>query len=356
MLPVTIAPPQSDAGLTLFPLIAAEPATAEPATADYDLLPDALDAGTLVITEVSEAGSVPELLATNHGLRDVLLLDGMQLIGAKQNRTVGRTLLLAAGTVTRIPVSCMEQGRWRFAAPAMKSGLDHSPAKVRRRTRVVEASGAPHPQDDIARHLADLLARRPAPGGGPTPPAGPTPAELLARAQGEVWDAVRESSVRFDAPSPTGALDDVYQAVRPRLEDLAARFPALPGQVGFVAFLGGDPVGAEILDSPAAYAGLHDRLVRGYLFEALELGTTTNGATPDRAHAFLDDIATVERRPLPTVGRGEYRALVRGAAGDATGDATGAATGTAAGALAGALVGGELEVDGRVVHLSAFPG
>jgi hypothetical protein len=304
MLPVTIAPPQNGAGLTLFPLIAAEPVAP-----DYDLLPDALDAGTLVITEVSEAGSVPELLATNHGPRDVLILDGMQLIGAKQNRTVGRTILLAAGTVTRIPVSCMEQGRWRFAAPAMKSGLDHSPAKVRRRTRAVEVSGAPHAPDDIARHfrdLADLLARRPAPAAGPDQPAGPAPAELLARAQGEVWDAIRESSVRFGAPSPTGALDDVYQAARPRLEDLAARFPALDGQVGFVAFLGGDPVGADLLDSPAAYASLHDRLVRGYLFEALEAGTTTDGASPDRAHAFLDDIATAERRPLPTVGRGEY--------------------------------------------------
>jgi hypothetical protein len=48
MLPVTIAAPQSAGGLTLFPLLGAEPTSAE-----YDLLPDALDAGTVVITEVS---------------------------------------------------------------------------------------------------------------------------------------------------------------------------------------------------------------------------------------------------------------------------------------------------------------
>jgi hypothetical protein len=305
MLPVTIAAPQSAGGLTLFPLLGAE-ATG----ADYDLLPDALDAGTVVITEVSEAGSVPELLATNQGLRDVLMLDGMQLIGAKQNRTVSRTILLAAGTTTRIPVSCMEQGRWRPTTPGMRSGMYHSPAKVRRRTRAVESSHADR---------------------GPAEAKPRSPAELLSMAQGPVWDAIHESSCKLGAYSRTGALDDVYDATRPRLEQLAATFPPVDGQVGFIAFLGGTPAGADLLNSPAAYARLHDRLVRGYLFDALEEGEAGDGATPELARSFLDHAATLERQPLPTVGRGEYRAL------------------------AGVMVGGELELDGVVVHLSAFP-
>jgi hypothetical protein len=305
MLPVTIAPPQSAAGLTLFPLLGAGPTSME-----YDLLPDALDSGTVVITEVSEAGSVPELLATNHGPRDVLMLDGMQLIGAKQNRTVSRTILLAAGTTTRIPVSCMEQGRWRSMSPVMLSGLYHSPSKVRRRTRTVESSQAGHGHDG-----AELRS----------------PAELLSMAQGAVWHAIHESSSKLGTYSRTGALDDVYDATRPRLEQLAASFPPVDGQVGFIAFLGGTPAGADLLNSPAAYARLHDRLVRGYLFDALEVGMAGDGATPELARSFLDQAATLERRPLPTVGRGEYRAL------------------------AGAMVGGELDLDGVVVHLSAFP-
>lgn len=306
MLPVTIAPPQNGAGLTLFPLVATEPGDAA-----YDLLPDALDAGTLVITEVDEGGIVPELMASNHGARDVLLLDGMQLIGAKQNRTVGRTILLGAGTKTRIPVSCMEQGRWRYAAPAMKSGLYHSPARVRRQTRTVESAEAASPD----------AAAEPR-----------SPSELLSMAQGPVWDAIRESGVNHSAHSETGALNDIYDAAGPRLEDLLASFPALEGQVGFVAFLGGAPVGADVLDDPAAYARVHDRLVRAHIFEALEAGMDSDGATPELAWSFLEGVTTGERRPLPTVGRGTYRSL------------------------AGAVVGGELELDdGRVVHLSAFP-
>jgi hypothetical protein len=319
MLPVTIAAPQSAGGLTLFPLLATGPATRA-----HDLLPDALEAGTVVITEVSDDGSVPELTATNHGPRDVLILDGMQLIGAKQNRTVGRTVLLAAGTTTRIPVSCMEQGRWRHRSAAMRNGLDHSSPKVRRRTRAVESEQAdPELDRDGAR----------------------APTELLSMAQGQVWAAIRESSANLGAPSETGALDDVFHAARPRLETLAASFPLQEGQVGFVAFLDGSAVGADAVNDHAAYARLHDRLLRGYLLDALEAGAAgaagagrTDGATDgangglstESAHSFLDAAAVVERRPLPTVGRGEYRAL------------------------AGAIVGGELEVDGDVLHLSAF--
>jgi hypothetical protein len=305
MLPVTIAPPQSGAGLTLFPLVATEPGDA-----GYDLLPDALEAGTLVITEVGEDGSVPELVAINRGGRDVLVLDGMQLIGAKQNRTVGRTILLGAATETRIPVSCMEQGRWRYAARSMKSGLYHSSAKVRKRARAVESAEAVSPD----------AASDPR-----------SPSELLSRAQGQVWEAIRDSGDKHRAYSATGALNDIYDAAGPRMEAITAAFPALDGQVGFVAFLAGAPVGADVLDSPGTYARLHDRLVRAYIFEALEAQVESKGATPDLARSFLEGVTTGDRRPLPTVGRGTYRSLV------------------------GTVVGGELELDGKVVHLSAFP-
>ncbi len=305
MLPVTIAAPQSAGGLTLFPLLGAEPAESS-----YDLLPDAIDVGTVTITEVSESGAVPELLAANTGHRDVLVLDGMQLIGAKQNRTVSRTILLPAGTKTRIPVSCMEQGRWRHTSTTMHSRPDHSPSKVRRRTRAVEASQA----GDAAAH-PDLRS----------------PSGLLAMAQGGVWEAIRESSSKLGYHSPTDALDDAYDSARPRLEELAGRFRPVEGQVGFVAFLGRQPAGADILDSPAAWARLHDGLVRGYVFDALELAPSTTGVTAEHACAFLDGLAAAERRPLPTVGRGEYRAL------------------------AGGIIGGELFAYGRAVHMSAFP-
>ena len=86
------------------------------------------------VTEVSEAGSVPFLTVANGADRPLLLLDGEELIGAKQNRILNTTVLVAARTEATIPVSCVEQGRWgyhgRQFAPAT---LPSSPPCARRR-------------------------------------------------------------------------------------------------------------------------------------------------------------------------------------------------------------------------------
>ncbi|MBT8446990.1 MAG: hypothetical protein KJO38_07570, partial [Gammaproteobacteria bacterium] len=80
---------------------------------DYLLLGDAVENGWARVQEVSDSGNVPELRVENKADRPVLIMDGEQLIGAKQNRVANLTLLLPAGKTTVIPVSCVEQGRWR---------------------------------------------------------------------------------------------------------------------------------------------------------------------------------------------------------------------------------------------------
>jgi hypothetical protein len=64
--------------------------------APYDTLDAALGRGTLHITEVSESGSVPEIKVLNRGRQPVLIIDGEELVGAKQNRTVNLSILVRA--------------------------------------------------------------------------------------------------------------------------------------------------------------------------------------------------------------------------------------------------------------------
>ena len=63
--------------------------------AEYVTLEEALPLGFRV-TEVDASGSVPELLATNPLDASVLLYDGEELLGAKQNRILNVTVLVAA--------------------------------------------------------------------------------------------------------------------------------------------------------------------------------------------------------------------------------------------------------------------
>ena len=99
---------RSVAGLTVFPLLR-QPAP-EPW---YDTLTEAVGAHMAHVTEVSDAGRVPELQVVNDSPRHVLIVDGEELVGAKQNRIVNLTILVPPKTSLTIPVSCVEAGRWR---------------------------------------------------------------------------------------------------------------------------------------------------------------------------------------------------------------------------------------------------
>src|SRR2546423_200213 len=78
---------------------------------EYVTLEEALPLG-FRITEIDAAGSVPELIAANPLDSPVLLYDGEELLGAKQNRILNITVLVDAKSETCMPVSCVEQGRW----------------------------------------------------------------------------------------------------------------------------------------------------------------------------------------------------------------------------------------------------
>jgi hypothetical protein len=79
---------------------------------EYMLLDEALGAGLVEVTEVDNQGTVPNLKVHNKSPRMVLILDGEELVGAKQNRIVNTTILVAGNATVVIPVSCVEQGRW----------------------------------------------------------------------------------------------------------------------------------------------------------------------------------------------------------------------------------------------------
>ena len=97
---------QSHGNLAVFPLLS----DAEVSLA-YLVLDEALQKEAIEVAEVDESGEVSKLKVINRSDLPVLILDGEELVGAKQNRIVNTTFLIAAGSVTIIPVSCVEQGR-----------------------------------------------------------------------------------------------------------------------------------------------------------------------------------------------------------------------------------------------------
>ena len=299
---LTLGEPRLSGALGVIPLIerAPEGADAPDELGAYCLFPDALRAGTIAISEVSDAGSVPELSATNSGDLDVLLVDGEELLGAKQNRMVNLSILVPARRSIRIPVSCVERGRWQRRSATFAE----SPSTVHAQVRAAKA-----------RQVSASLRH------------GARRAD-----QGAVWAEVDRKAAAMRVHSPTDALSDVHARYADRTDDAVAALGALPEQVGAVFTIGDMVAGAELFDRPRTFAAYLPKLVRGYALDALEFGgQSTEGPSARSASAFLQALAGVEQQRYPAIGTGE----------DARFDA-------------GAVTGGALVAWGRIVHLTAM--
>ena len=114
--------PQVHANFALFPLVG------DGAGVEYMLLDEALERGLARVTEVSAEGRVLELAFENASGEKILLVDGDELVGAKQNRILNLTILVGAGRRVVIPVSCVEQGRWHYATDDFRAARRSSVA------------------------------------------------------------------------------------------------------------------------------------------------------------------------------------------------------------------------------------
>ncbi|MEI6451219.1 MAG: DUF6569 family protein [Actinomycetes bacterium] len=237
----------------------------------YITLRQALAEGRAQITEVSEGGSVPELRVVNKGDARILVLDGEELRGAKQNRSLNTTILIDRYSTLVAPVSCTERGRWAYASRQFAE----SEMLAERQVRFAMRSSV---------HAAMC-------------------AGVGARAdQGRVWSEVDGLHRRQGTHSGTGAMRDSYEARKGDLDRVLAAFPPLDGQTGVLVLHGSRVVGLDLVSRAPQYAELHDKLLRSYAFEALVRG----GEPGERpvAEAFLERIAALAGRRFKSPGLG----------------------------------------------------
>jgi hypothetical protein len=290
---------------TVIPLLGTS--TSEP---DYDTLDAALARGTLRITEVTESGHAPEIRVRNDGQRPVLIIDGEELVGAKQNRTVNLTILVAAKSDVVIPVTCVEAGRWRESSRRFAA----SP-----RTHFAAGRAA-----KSAQLSASLLH------------------EGVARAdQSEVWAQIADKFERLQARSDTGAMADIFEVRTDAIESFVRGLPVAKDQVGAVFCLNDEPMGVDLFDSPRTFSALISKIVRGYALDAIDLranGVTRASSPPPRdrdvrtrAKELMRHVLEAPRTSFSAPGLGEAWRL-----------------------FTPEISGGGLSAGGNLVHMSAF--
>ena len=229
-----VGEPLSHEGLTVHPLI-----RASLLGKDYLTLDEALQQNAARVTEVSESGSVPQLLFRNLGEQAVFLLDGEELVGAKQNRVLNITILARAGKDTVIPVSCVEAGRWNHGGDDFTSAprAQYSASRAKKAARVSE-------------NLAS---------------------ERVARSdQGEVWADIDVKMSRMGSQSATSAVEQVFEDNEEKLGQYVARLQCIENQVGAMFSVKGQLTGMEFFDRADTCRLLMPKIIRSYALDAID--------------------------------------------------------------------------------------
>jgi len=288
---------QTHLNMTLFPLLASD--AGEP---DYLILEEALGQGVAEITEISHGGSVPDLKLVNKSPGKLLVVDGEELVGAKQNRTVNATFLIAGQTEITIPVSCVEQGRWFYRSQNFASGEKVMSAILRCKN-----------QRSVAVNLRDGIGYR--------------------SDQGMIWDELALKAERMNTHCPTGAMADLFEGQKDRLGEYLKAFRLVDCQVGAVFAINGEVVGLECFGPQHTFAKFFPKLVQSYALDALDWleESGRNQVSSESVRHFLEGVQKAPCKSHPSLGLGENIRFENNS-----------------------VSGASLVHEGRVLHLSAY--
>lgn len=290
-----IGQPLTCNSLTIFPLYAEAAVPAE-----YQLADEAITASTLAVQEVGEASTVPELLVENMGDCRVLFLEGEELRGAKQNRILNTSILVAAHSKLKVPVSCVEQGRWRHTSKLFSSGKTRSPYSMHYK---------------LKSSVTESLKRE----------------EGHRSDQSAVWEEVEKKQAAFGFCSPTAAMADTYEGLADKMTDYRENLKYPEGAVGVAVAVGPKVVCVDVFDKPTTCQKAWDRLLSGCIIDALEGKAAEVPAESKVVEQVVAESQATAWTEAPAVGEGqEFRAEFNGS------------------------IGSSLMLDGAVVHMNVL--
>jgi hypothetical protein len=267
---LSVGEPDVVPGLAVFPLFGPQPRLA------YLSFAEGAAAG-MTVRELPHGGSVNDLLAENPTDLPVLLYEGEELIGAQQNRTVDHAVLVPARSTLKVPVSCVEHGRW----DADRHGEAFTPS-----TQAAFPGLRRAKSERMRAHMASGLEAR--------------------ADQQDVWSEVSEKAQRMDAFSETDAMSDIYAARADHIAAVQGAVRRRDGQLGALVALGGRFTVLDAVSRPDVFAALHAPLVSGYALDALDGAELDPPAPPSSAsaRAFLAGLESHPVRTAPAIGLG----------------------------------------------------
>jgi hypothetical protein len=297
---VVVGSPRMRGGLGIFPLYTRAAADARDSPRGYRLVDEALADRSLVLGEVHVRAAVERVRCENRGSAPVLFIEGQHFAGAKQDRVMNGSALVAGRSVAELPVSCVERGRWHASEAQFRAGEGAAPVGVRRALKLSVTMAA------LCRagHTSD---------------------------QGSIWDAIEQAQQAHGVVSATGCLGDSFRARSHVLARDKSKLSYPEGANGVAATAGGKLISLDLFDRPSTCAQLWPRLVDALALDAIEPAFVGTRATAGPVYDALEALQAASWRAVRPISLGdEARAI----------DASG-------------LVASMLGQSSRIIHLGA---
>ena len=238
-----------------------------PIIGNENKIEDLLDLKTgfeMGIVEVKEC--VPETVNTiiviNNAVTPLIIFDGEQIEGAKQNRIINQTIIIPPKTEMKVPVSCTEQGRWSY-----KSEFKHSSYFANSDTRRSKRQALDSGHDS----------------------------------QHKVWRAISDLEKRCDVKSNTSALLDTYNATKVKKDEYLNNFNLIDNQIGAIFSINNKFKGMEILNDSDIYKRYHDMILNSYIIDAISTKDEEND-NEDNLQECLENVSNLEQEELKSIG------------------------------------------------------
>ncbi len=237
----------------------------------------AIDKGALEIREVRSEGSVNTLLAINHTAQYYLLTDMDLLKGAKQNRVVNTSVLIAPHSKQEVNVSCVERSRWSYNSPTFKA----VPSILDTKMRAAKA-------DSLKRDKK----------------------EMLAETQSMIWGMINEEMVSNNIINDT---EDYTTILESKSAEKVPNLKFLPGKNcnGLAVFEGKKLLSFDVFGNREAYHYYFD-LLAGNALSRIQAEVGTEAIEQAEAFYRLDeylDIFESELEPPVDSDRGNVGML-----------------------------------------------
>lgn len=205
-------------------------------TFDYVSLSSAFENNLIEIKELGDGASVNDVYVVNHSGKFVFMMDGDIIQGAKQNRVINTSILLAPNKKTQIQVSCVEQGRWRHVSDKFSDSDLCAPLGMR---------SSKH--KDVFNNLSAGKAHY--------------------ANQSKVWNDVENYSAKFKVQSETGNLGDIFAEKKADFDRAEAEFKCSENVNGFAFFIGNEFVSLDLFNSSKVYRDYFSKIIKGAFFE-----------------------------------------------------------------------------------------